>query len=129
MAINILRLRRRKAAARYVKVFTAFFVSAVCHALGSYVTTGSGVKCNMIYFMMQPLAILLEEQVIALGKRAGLKDGPLWRTVGYAWTIVWFLYSTRMLWDDSVESELLLFPWKPWDPVGIDAWIKRWQSK
>lgn len=125
-AHNFLGLRRQTALSRCVKVTMAFFISAVYHGLGTWSVIGQGFRSNMIFFMLQPLAILFEEQVIAAGRRAGLKDRPLWRMVGYAWTSAWIVCTFRILAADW--AGLLRIPWRPWDLFGVGDWMNSGKS-
>lgn len=122
MANDVLGLPRRTPASRYTRVFTAFFVSGLCHGLAAYFATGGGVRAQMDFFMLQPVGILFEEAVISAGKRAGLKDSALWRVVGHAWTILWFTFTSRTMWN---ETDLFLFPWKPEDRLGLVDWLQK----
>lgn len=85
--------------------------------------TGRGFRANLIFFMLQPLGILFEEQVIAAGRHAGLRNRPLWRVLGYAWTSVWMVFSFRLLCEDVSAAGMFWFPWRPWDVLGMEAWM------
>jgi hypothetical protein len=52
------------------------------------------------YFMLHACAITLEDMVIALGKRLGLRESLRWRLLGYAWVVFIF---TMLLpeWTDA----------------------------
>ena len=43
------------------------------------------------YFMLNACAITLEDMVIALSKRAGLRESWRWRLVGYTWVVLIFM--------------------------------------
>lgn len=82
----------------------------------------------MVFFMLQPVAFFVEEQTIKLGRQAGLRDGILVWAVGYLWTVSWFAYTSRTLWADAAEAGFLMFPWRPYDLLGVGYWMRRGQT-
>ncbi|KAJ7785141.1 hypothetical protein DFH07DRAFT_948222 [Mycena maculata] len=51
----------------------------------------SHTMCSALaFFMLQACAITLEDLLIFLGKRAGMRESRATRAVGYAWTWAWF---------------------------------------
>ncbi|KAJ7584636.1 membrane bound O-acyl transferase family-domain-containing protein [Mycena floridula] len=91
LSSRILGLARGTNLSAYVQLYTAFLLSATIHYLADYTVlrnwSGGGLK----FFISQPLAITIEDGVIALGQRFGIKGSSLlWRLLGYAWVWTWF---------------------------------------
>ncbi|KAF2116638.1 membrane bound O-acyl transferase family-domain-containing protein [Lophiotrema nucula] len=103
---DILQLRKGSFASKYLQLFIAFAVSTSMHAGGVMLTHRSIAKgkYDVAYFMAQPVAILIEDHVIDLGRHLGLRDSPAWRMVGYIWTVAWFGLSTIRYADSMVSS-------------------------
>jgi len=83
---------------RYSQVWVGFFVSALLHHSGAI---GSGFRDGgrnqMLYFMLQPAAVMVEDAVMSIGKKIGVKDNSLTKAVGFLWTILWFSYTLRFM--------------------------------
>ena len=101
IAHDILHLARGTSTASYTKLFIAFGLSALIRVPGDYALTHTlptGPKFfSWRFFFLQPVAIMLEDGAIALGKRLGLhRSLPVWiiRGAGYvyvgAWTVLCF---------------------------------------
>ncbi|KAL5325817.1 hypothetical protein ACEPPN_006950 [Leptodophora sp. 'Broadleaf-Isolate-01'] len=61
---------------RYLQLYLAFIASGLLHHLGALNLPSSSTKNNwnqLAYFFMQPIAITVEDIVIYLGKKAGIK--------------------------------------------------------
>ncbi|KIX08170.1 uncharacterized protein Z518_02826 [Rhinocladiella mackenziei CBS 650.93] len=90
--ITLFGVKRGSLASRYLQLYNAFFISALIHHVGALnIPYSSSVWDQFIFFMMQPVAITIEDFAIYLGKRAGLKESWKTRAVGYAW--VWCVLS------------------------------------
>lgn len=66
---------------RYGQLYLAFAASAFLHHFPSLIhgTGGSdGSQNQLVYFLIQPLAITFEDLVIYLGKRAGVKKSCMY---------------------------------------------------
>jgi len=76
----------------------AFIATTAIHHLGAMnLATSSGANnLNQIaFFMLQPVAITVEDLVVYLGKKSGIKESRLTSAIGSFWTIAWFTYSLR----------------------------------
>ena len=58
---------------RYAQLYLAFAASAFLHHFPSLIH-GTGDRNQLVYFLIQPLAITFEDFVIYLGKRTGVKN-------------------------------------------------------
>lgn len=107
-----------KAAARYIgavpgtwlssriQLFVGFSISGLGHVPGDTMVDPQWTGSSYWFFLHQAIAITLEDAVLALGKRAGIRDGWWVRMVGYAWTFAWFTYSTPFFIDWSIKAGL-----------------------
>ena len=72
---RLLRIRKGTLTSRYFQLYNAFFVSAVIHHVGSLNCPFSAMVWYQFYFfMIQPVAIMVEDFAIYLGKKADLRD-------------------------------------------------------
>jgi len=91
---DILKLKKGSWESRYAQLFIGFAVSGGMHALAAVYT--SGRECGeMRFFLAQAVAIMVEDHVVEVGRRWGLRETWYWRAVGYVWTVGWFSYSLR----------------------------------
>lgn len=98
-------------AVTYRRLCYAFMCSAFMHVCGDVLlqfrvwddfssgsTSGTTEVPNIIgysapYFFLQPVGVLVEDAVIEVGKRMGLKESAWTRMAGYAWVWVFTSYS------------------------------------
>lgn len=61
---------------RYVQLYLSFFLSGLIHHIGVMnVPYTIGVSYQVFFYMIQPLAITVEDAVIHWGKKVGIKEG------------------------------------------------------
>jgi len=89
-AVRVLRLPPKSKFTTYFKLFLSFFISGFIHFIGDYMYTSTLFGSAISYFVLNACVITLEDMVIALGKRAGLRESWRWRIVGYAWVVLIF---------------------------------------
>ncbi|EKG10411.1 Cytochrome P450 [Macrophomina phaseolina MS6] len=87
-AVRLLRLPEKGLIARYVKIYVAFLSTAACHHLGAYLISRTHGDMYWLW-LSQATVIMLEDFVIWLGKKAGVRDSALIRSVGFVWTYTW----------------------------------------
>ncbi|KAI6024222.1 hypothetical protein EDC04DRAFT_3117112 [Pisolithus marmoratus] len=95
-------------ATTYRRLCYAFMCSAFMHVCGDvllqfrvwddFLSTGTMNVPNVIgysapYFLLQPVGVLVEDAVVEVGKRMGLKESTWTRMVGYAWMWVFTSFS------------------------------------
>lgn len=99
----------------YTQLYVAFFLSAVFHFAGEFTYERRIVSRSFKFFMLQALAITLEDFVIYISKRlllqAGLKFNPgkaneSWaeaavRVMGYCWVVLWFCATLPIYVDEA----------------------------
>ena len=89
LAKDLLHLPRGRFASRYAQLFAGFAVSSIIHAVAAMLCHASLEDDHATeVFMYQALLIFMEDHVIALGKRVGLRNSIGWRVVGFAWTVL-----------------------------------------
>ncbi|KAF7325630.1 MBOAT-2 domain-containing protein [Mycena kentingensis (nom. inval.)] len=89
--VEILGLRRGGNPSAYTQLFVAFFLPAIVHYGAETMAFRSWHGGSLTFFMLQPFAIMLEDLVLYLGRRAGL-ESDWWRYVGYMTTWAWFAW-------------------------------------
>ncbi|KAI6165132.1 hypothetical protein EDD17DRAFT_1754332 [Pisolithus thermaeus] len=100
---------------RYRRLCYAFICSACMHVCGdvllqfrlwndfpSFGPSGTKEVPNLIgysapYFLWQPVGVLVEETVVAIGERMGLQESTWTRMIGYAW--VWVFTSATLVYS------------------------------
>ncbi|KAJ4472956.1 membrane bound O-acyl transferase family-domain-containing protein [Lentinula aciculospora] len=116
VAQRVLRLTPGTNLSAYTKLFIAFLISGIIHQMGDYSLQHRDFWAggSLAFFLSQAVAIMVEDGVIALGKRAGLKDGKHIRLLGYCWTASWFAFCLPMWIDpyfhDGMASGELFSP-------------------
>lgn len=91
---DTLRIRKGTNASSYGKLFLSFAISAFMHAAGDYGMYGGSRWFSHPFFLAQPVAIILEDIVIAVGNRTGLRSRfpNLSSALGYLWVFSWFCF-------------------------------------
>ncbi|KAF8909539.1 membrane bound O-acyl transferase family-domain-containing protein [Mucidula mucida] len=87
----------------YVQLYIAFFLSGLVHwgyepMVGMSWRDGWGLP----FFILQATAIMVEDGIIALGRRCGIDKGRGMYILGYTWVGVWF-YATLPIWWDPMS--------------------------
>ena len=113
----------------YIRLCNAFVCSALFHVCGDlptqiilwkqYLSTGghfgkaSGpliVGMSGPFFLLQPLGILVEDAVIEVGKRLGVKTSTWTKMIGYAWVWVWISITIVSQMDGLRIALITAFP-------------------
>lgn len=121
-ARTMLKLRPSTFASRYVQLFTGFATTGAMHAFGALAVWGHE-NGEMAFFLGQASAIMVEDHVIELGKALGFKESRFWKVVGFVWVVLWFSVSLQWWVGLSIEKGALVLN-RPWDPFGLDAWLR-----
>lgn len=70
----MLGVKKSTVVSRYLQLYNGFLVSALIHHIGSLNTPYTPlIGHQFLFFMMQPVAITVEDLAIYLGRKAGLK--------------------------------------------------------
>ncbi|KAK8233486.1 membrane bound O-acyl transferase family-domain-containing protein [Phyllosticta capitalensis] len=117
VAKDFLRLKRGSFASKYTQLFVGFLASAMIHSGAAIYTVGHDTG-DIKYFMAQPAIILIEDHVIAAGRKLGIKEHPAWKHAGYLWAWTWLFFSMRWWCGPQLEEGLVNFP-KTNNPLGF----------
>ena len=86
-----------------VHVIVVFVLSALVHQVGEFAAFGKWSTGSLRFFIVQGIAVALENMVIALAKGMGVGRKPAkgvestegrsrninWKIVGYVWVFIW----------------------------------------
>ena len=126
----------------YIRLCNAFVCSALFHVCGDLsvqfilwrqsLSTGEVagkasapfiVGVSGPFFLLQPLGVLVEDAVIEVGKRLGMKTSTWTKMVGYAWVWVWISITIVSQMDGWRITLITTFP--RCKPVGDATVIER----
>lgn len=75
MLLALTKAKKGGFVSRYLQLYNGFLVSALIHHAGSLnMTFHAAIRYQFLFFMVQPVAITMEDFAIYLGKRQGLCD-------------------------------------------------------
>lgn len=124
-------IKKGSLVSRYGQLYLAFAASAFLHHFPALMHGTGGEKVNqnqLVYFLIQPLAITAEDVVIYLGKKAGIKQScessnrsklrpgstprkkatdvtiGKTRALGKIWTFSWFTCCLRLMFQPNIEA-------------------------
>lgn len=127
LLLNLFRIKRGTMTSRYMQLYGAFLFSALFHHIGAlnlpYVYS---VRYQFLFFMLQPVAIMVEDAVVALGSKMGFRSAEQslgTRLLGYAWVFVSLTFTTRymaMYYMDTGLSRVRI----AWVDVVVDCIMK-----
>ena len=105
-----------------LRVFMAFFCSAVLHACASYTTLGDTrpVRGPFVFFMLQPVGIIMQRAVTGWMRKVGLREKmPLGlRYIGnMAVVLAWCLLTGPNISDDFAAAGIWLYEPLPMSPL------------
>ncbi|KAH9848682.1 membrane bound O-acyl transferase family-domain-containing protein [Lenzites betulinus] len=99
--VDILHIPRGSFLSAQVQVHIAFNLSGLMHCIGDLALGTEHFGKSWTFFALNALAITLEDLVIALARRAGIrKTTGLTRAVGYVWVCLWFTHVGRLFWQE-----------------------------
>lgn len=122
-------LNRRSVPAKAIQLLTAFGLSGVLHACGTYTAAGPAhpISNSFAFFMLQALGIFLEVVGSSLLRKTGIqKYMPQWamRTWTFVYVHFWFYHTAHLLCDDFSLGGVWLFepiPISPFRGLGLGA--------
>ncbi|KAJ7167814.1 membrane bound O-acyl transferase family-domain-containing protein [Mycena filopes] len=101
VAHKVLRLQPGTKASAYTQLYVAFLVSGTMHYLPEYMVLRHWGGGALWFFLLQAVAITLEECVMGLGRGLGITGNWKWKLVGYFWVWSWFAFSLP-IWQDPL---------------------------
>lgn len=87
----------------YTQLYTAFLLSGLIHAGGDYIILKHFPLFPIRFFLLQAVAITLEDFVIWLTKPIHASLGRTSRFIGYVWVVSWLVWSGP-LWLDEMAA-------------------------
>lgn len=114
--VRLSNLDSRRKSTYWVKVASAFFWAGAMHAYGALIAGGS-VWSDVCQFGSQILAFWVEDVVIGLAKKTGIRDGWWVRGVGYVWV---FVFQGATLWWYPSPAEVGLYAKHP---LSVVEWV------
>lgn len=114
-------LDRRSVPAKGIQLVTAFGLSGVLHACGTYTAAGPThpISNSFAFFMMQALGIFLEVVISSFLRKTGIqKHMPQWamRTWTFVYVHFWFYHTGHLLCNDFALGGVWLF-----EPIPISV--------
>lgn len=109
-ASSALGLKRGTPGSLFTQVYVAFFFSGLLHTGGDIVLSGSATSAvsrplfSMPFFMWQALAITLEDVVIRIATRLGVKYSVWTRVLGFVWVVAWFGWCVPEFVDNLMKA-------------------------
>ncbi|KAH8592489.1 membrane bound O-acyl transferase family-domain-containing protein [Bisporella sp. PMI_857] len=98
LTVKLFGFRKGSFMSRYSQVWVAFLASAVMHHSGAMVAAyEDGGFWQAAYFMVQPVAYMMEDFVMFLGRRAGIEASGWTRAIGRLWVFLWFSVTMRFM--------------------------------
>ncbi|KAI0324008.1 hypothetical protein GY45DRAFT_1375884 [Cubamyces sp. BRFM 1775] len=127
--VRVLHIPRGTWLSSQVQIHVAFLLSAFLHCMGDLMIGKEHLGRSLSFFIVNGMAITFEDTVIALAKRAGYASAqaqagrPSYalRMLGYAWVLLWCMWSGPIYKDWLLESGVHLGNFLPYSPVR--SWI------
>ncbi|KAI6047544.1 membrane bound O-acyl transferase family-domain-containing protein [Pisolithus marmoratus] len=112
----------------YIRLCNAFACSAFMHTCGDVVLQfkiwekalpiinsqktnhPNVIGFSVPFFMLQPIGVLIEDAVVEVGKRIGLKKRGWVKVVGYLWVSLWISYSAHFWYPGMKDAILVAYP-------------------
>ncbi|KAL1747000.1 membrane bound O-acyl transferase family-domain-containing protein [Schizophyllum fasciatum] len=90
-------------ASSYIQLYAGFFVSVLVHAFGD-LNINNRFGTSFVFFMGQAVIITVEDFVIALARKAGVRASAATRTLGRLYVLAWLCVSLPVLTDPILSS-------------------------
>ena len=117
VANKFLKFPRGTKRSSYTRLCVAFLLSGLFHFAGDFMFEKRLVYYSFKFFLLQPVAITLENLVIHTAKRLlsrrgiglkpggfdGSREGAVVRVIGYCWVTLWFTL-TVPIWLDELSA-------------------------
>ncbi|KAJ3484046.1 hypothetical protein NLJ89_g12014 [Agrocybe chaxingu] len=106
--VQVLHLSPKSKITTYLKLFIVLTLSGIMHLVGDYTVFHSWTSSGALHtFILQGVAIALEDRVLAIARKVGFKETLFSRCLGYVWVIAWFSISLPYWIDPGVPVGLL----------------------
>ncbi|XTI89609.1 hypothetical protein V2W45_1241162 [Cenococcum geophilum] len=81
---DLLHLLEGSFASKYAQLFVSFFIGGMLHSFASLLVCGND-DGKFSFFIIQFVAIFIEDHVIDFAKCIEAKENRAWRVLGYLW--------------------------------------------
>ncbi|KAF2756069.1 hypothetical protein EJ05DRAFT_512632 [Pseudovirgaria hyperparasitica] len=125
--IRVFGVDKKSTSALLIRLFTAFCLSGLMHGMGSYTSAGNTIVGNtspltgsFLYFLLQPLGLMLERFGISLVRKTGLSQRTPKRAAQvfrFIWVYTWLHSTSSLLADDFARAGIWLFEPCPISPL------------
>jgi hypothetical protein len=120
--IEITGMNPKSPPAKFLQLVTAFGLSGVLHACGSYTCHGSTrpLMGPMRFFLLQAVAVFVEVLLSECLRRTGIQNHiPRWamRTFTFVYVHIWMYHTAPILCDDFAKGGVWLFEPIPISPL------------
>ena len=89
----------------YFKLFTAFLISGLLHAIEEHVFfQNSPESATVQFFLLQAVGITFEDAVIGIASRLGYKESSAFKLIGFMWVFAWLTFCMPMWLDSQAHS-------------------------
>ncbi|EMD33236.1 hypothetical protein CERSUDRAFT_87546 [Gelatoporia subvermispora B] len=129
LACHSLGFEQGTTASSYTQLYVAFLVSGIMHSGGDLMLGPAYLGASLPFFMLQSVAISIEDGVFALANRWRAESAlrEVGRVVGYVWVLVWFSVSMPCYVDWAVRAGLGRSEVLPVSPIRyLYGMILRW---
>lgn len=117
--------QRKTTKGRILRLFTAFFLSGLLHAAGSYTNISDTRPLNpFLFFAVQPFGILAQRLFSLCLRRLGWRDRlPVWsrRAGNLAFVVAWSYLTGPLISDDLARARVWLY-----EPMPYSLWRGEW---
>jgi hypothetical protein len=104
VAHRLMGLKPGSATSAYTQLYVAFLISGIMHYLPEYMALRHWGGGALLFFLLQAVAITLEECLQSAGRRLGLTASWRWKVIGYFWVWSWFALCLP-IWQDPLLHE------------------------
>ena len=113
-----LRIRRGSYLSNYFKVSGSFFITYAMHGYGTHVAGGNHMS-DFWWCFWQVAAIFVEERVIEIGQRLGIKESGATWAAGYAWNALVMALTCRLWIDEGASMGAYAKPPLGFSPLNV----------
>ncbi|THH16553.1 hypothetical protein EW146_g4107 [Bondarzewia mesenterica] len=105
--VRLFSFKKGTSGSSYTQLYVAFIVSGLMHCAGDAMVGWEYFGSSLPFFVLQALAITVEDGVIELYRRSGVRlPLKVTRWIGYLWVFVWFSFSCPIYIDWSLRADI-----------------------
>ncbi|KAL1746996.1 membrane bound O-acyl transferase family-domain-containing protein [Schizophyllum fasciatum] len=108
-------------ASAYIQLYVGFFLSGLAHTAGD-VNINKRFGATFWFFMSQAFAITVEDDMIVLARKAGLRESAATRALGRLYVAAWLYLSLPMMTHPILSSGRPIVSCLPFSPITMLYW-------